>query len=320
MAQPQQRRLSRRKVLVGLISAAGAYGFGWPEIVPNLAAAESDGALDVAYAGSMGSVMEGPIQELVRAHFHAGWHGRPQGSTGLARLIAARVIRPDVFVSATASPMRIVLGAGRAQRALPIASTEMVLAYSPHSLFASALRAATTNGHKLWWEILATPGLRFGRTDPATDPQGRNIVFTMELAQQYYRQPELVQRILGAVINERQIFPEPSLMARLQSGELDAASAYKTQPEALGLPYLSLPPQINLGAAGFGRHYASVSLTLDEKTYRPEPLVFYAAALQDAPHPDLAARFVDWLAGAEGRAVLQRYHYDPPRVSAPLRR
>mgnify|MGYP003694545867 CR=1 FL=1 len=35
------------------------------------------------------------------------------------------------------------------------------------------------------------------------------------------------------VINEKQIFTEPTVQARLQSGELDAASAYKIQARAV---------------------------------------------------------------------------------------
>src|SRR5581483_8712231 len=101
---------------------------------------------------------------------------------------------------------------------------------------ASGKRGATS-----WWELLQTPGLRFGRTDPSTDPQGRNIIFALQLAEGYYKQPGLAMRIIGTVVNPAQIFSEPTLEARLQSGELDAASAYKVQPGTFGLPYIRLP-------------------------------------------------------------------------------
>jgi molybdate/tungstate transport system substrate-binding protein len=279
---------------------------------------ESTTPLQVAYAGSMGSLMDGGVRPAIAKALGAELQGRAQGSTGLANLIVAGSIRPDVFISVTPEPMRIVLKAGKAQSALPIARTEMVIAYSPHSQYAAALAKAGASGAKPWWQILETPGFRFGRTDPNTDPQGLNVIFMMQLAERYYHQPGLANKILGPQINPQQIFQEPQVMARLQAGQLDASSAYKTQPAALGLPFLSLPPEINLGSASMEKEYQQASLTLNGKTHRPSPLVFYSAVLKDAPQPKLAARFVAWLRGPEGRQILARYHYDDPGDAKPL--
>jgi molybdate/tungstate transport system substrate-binding protein len=279
---------------------------------------ESTTPLQVAYAGSMGSLMDGGVRPAIAKALGAELQGRAQGSTGLANLIVAGSIRPDVFISVTPEPMRIVLKAGKAQSALPIARTEMVIAYSPHSQYAAALAKAGASGAKPWWQILETPGFRFGRTDPNTDPQGLNVIFMMQLAERYYHQPGLANKILGPQINPQQIFQEPQVMARVQAGQLDASSAYKTQPAALGLPFLSLPPEINLGSASMEKEYQQASLTLNGKTHRPSPLVFYSAVLKDAPQPKLAARFVAWLRGPEGRQILARYHYDDPGDAKPL--
>ncbi|MBV8775347.1 MAG: substrate-binding domain-containing protein, partial [Deltaproteobacteria bacterium] len=128
--------------------------------------------LQVAYAGSMGSLMDGGVKPAVAKAINADLQGRAQGSTGLANLIVAGSIRPDVFISVTPGPMRLVLRAEKTQKALPIARTEMVIAYSPKSQYASLLAKANDSGAKPWWQILETQGLRFGRTDPNTDPQG----------------------------------------------------------------------------------------------------------------------------------------------------
>jgi molybdate/tungstate transport system substrate-binding protein len=279
---------------------------------------ESTTPLQVAYAGSMGSLMDGGVRPAIAKALGAQLQGRAAGSTGLANLIVAGSIRPDVFISVTPEPMRIVLKAGKAQSALPIARTEMVIAYSPHTQYAAALAKAGASGAKPWWQILETPGFRFGRTDPNTDPQGLNVIFVMQLAERYYHQPGLADKILGPQINPQQIFQEPQVMARVQAGQLDASSAYKTQPAALGLPFLSLPPEINLGSASMEKEYQQASVTLNGKTHRPSPLVFYSAVLKDAPQPKLAARFVAWLRGPEGRQILARYHYDDPGDAKPL--
>jgi len=211
-----------------------------------------------------------------------------------------------------------VLRAGKAAIAQPIAHTEMVIAYSPKSRFAAKLQAAA-EGKARWWEVLQESGLRFGRTDPVTDPQGRNIMFSMMLAAKIYTQPGLVEKILGPVINQQQIFTEPTVQARLQSGELDAASAYKTQPAPFHLPYIALPKAINLSGQNVHADHPEISLTVNGKTYQPEPLIFYAAALNDAPNKKAAAAFIDWLRGAEAQAIFSRYSYDPPGDASPLR-
>jgi molybdate/tungstate transport system substrate-binding protein len=273
-------------------------------LLPTFARAQT--ALDVAYAGSMTSAMEGPIKRAAADALGVEMHGRAQGASGLAALIAGGSIHPDVFISVTPSPIQTVQKAGKAERAYPIAHTEMALAYSPQSKFAAKLNEGP------WWRALLEPGLRFGRTDPATDPQGRNIIFTMQLAARYYHQPDLAQRVLGDTVNPQQIFTEPSVEARLQSGQLDAASAYKIQPAAFHLPYITLPEEINLGSTRFADEYQKASLTLGDKTYHPEPLIYYATTLKDSAHPREAARFVEWLQGAQAQQILRQFSYDPP--------
>jgi molybdate/tungstate transport system substrate-binding protein len=274
--------------------------------------------LDVAYAGSMGSMMEGPVKAAVAKTLGIDMHGRAQGSDALAQLIVGSTIPVDVFVPVTPGPMMTVLKAAKAQHAVPIARTEMVIAYSPKSSFASAFANAGKPGAMPWYQILQQPGIRFGRTDPATDPQGRNIIFTMQLAETYYKQPGLAQKILGDTVNAAQIFAEPTVEARLQSGELDAASAYRIQPGPFGLPFIQLPDEINLGNQSMHAAYAIATLDLGGKTYHPQALVYYAATIVGSAHPDKAAAFVQWFSSSEAQAILSKYAYDPPVGAAAL--
>jgi len=298
-----------------------AFAFGAVAVMRSLplsALTDAFAPLDVAYAGSMGSLMEGPLKSSVAQTLKLELHGRAQGSSALAQLIAGGSIRPDVFISVTPGPMLTVLRAGNAGIAQPIAHTEMVIAYSRKSKFALKLTAAA-EGKGNWWEVLQEPGLRFGRTDPVTDPQGRNIIFSMMLAEKLLRRPGLTAKILGPTINQQQIFTEPTVQARLQSGELDAASAYKIQPGPFNLPYITLPAEINLSGEHVHADHPDISLTVNGKTYQPEPLIFYAAALNDAPNKKGAAAFVEWLNGGEAQTIFRRYNYDPPGEASPLR-
>ena len=276
--------------------------------------AQSLTVLDVAYAGSMGSMMEGPIKSTAASALGIDMHGRAQGSDALAKLIVGGSINADVFIPVTPGPAMTVLKAGKAQSAAPIARTEMVIAYSPKSKYAEQFAEAASGkrGAMPWYEVLQQPRVRFGRTDPATDPQGRNIIFTFQLAEAYYKQPGLVQKVLGDTVNTAQIFSEPTVEARLQSGELDAASAYKIQPGPFNVPYINLPDQINLGNESMHDAYQRASLTLSDKTYHPEALVYYAAVITGSAHADKATAFVDWLSSAGGQAIFKKYAYDPP--------
>ncbi|HEY1938742.1 MAG TPA: extracellular solute-binding protein [Candidatus Angelobacter sp.] len=307
--------LTRRQLLArSLTLAAGAALAGFPFH----SRADELAAIDVSYAGSMGSLMEGPVKSSVAQSLKLEMHGRAQGSSALAQLIVGGSIRADVFIPVTPGPMLTVLRAGKADIAQPIAHTEMVIAYSPKSRFAAKLQAAA-EGKALWWEVLQEPGLRFGRTDPVTDPQGRNIIFTVMLAVKINQQPGLVEKILGPTINEKQIFTEPTVQARLQSGELDAASAYKIQPGPFNLPFITLPKEINLSGQNVHTEHPEISLTLNGKTFQPEPLIYYAAVLKDAPNPNGASAFAKWLRGEQAQAIFRRFNYDPPGGASALR-
>jgi molybdate/tungstate transport system substrate-binding protein len=300
--------MNRRALLAG----AAAFTFA-----PAVGRAQALVPLDVAYAGSMGSMMEGPIKAGAAQTLGIAMHGRGQGSDALANLIAGGSITPDVFIPVTPGPMMTVLKGGKASLAVPVARTEMVIAYSPKSKYAQAFAEAGKPGAMPWWQILTQSDIRFGRTDPATDPQGRNIIFTLQLAQTYYKQPGLAAKILGDTVNAAQIFSEPTVEARLQSGELDAASAYKIQPGPFDLPYLTLPPEINLGNESMHALYAQTSLALGTKTYRPQSLVYYAAVLDGAAQKEKAAAFVAWL-GDGAQPIFKKFFYDPPAGAAAL--
>jgi molybdate/tungstate transport system substrate-binding protein len=297
-----------------LSSGAALLAFG-----ARVASAQDLTPLDVAYAGSMGSMMEGPIKAGAAQTLQIAMHGIAQGSDALANLIVGGSLSPDVFIPVTAHPMRTVLSGGKATTATPIARTEMVIAYSPKSKYAQQFSdaAAGKPGAMPWWQILEQSDIAFGRTDPTVDPQGRNILFTLQLAELYYKQPGLAAKIVGPTINPAQIFSEPTVEARLQSGELDAASAYKIQPGPFGVPYLTLPKEINLGDAAMHDQYVQTSLVLNGKTYTPEALVYYAAVLDASAHKDSATAFVNWLASG-AQPILGKYFYDPPEGALPL--
>lgn len=286
-------------------------------LVAGMGTAVAGTPLRVAYAGSMGAVMDlhlGPA--FAKAH-HVQYQGEGQGAYGLAHLIAAKKLRTDVFISITPGPIEVLEKAGMVTKAIPVASTAMVIAYSPKSRYAQDFAAAAA-GKTPWYTVLEKPGIQFGRTDPQTDPQGQNIIFTFLLAQKYYHQPDLVQRILGPVENQKQIFTEASLLARLKSGQMDASSGYESAVKSLHLPFITLPDQINLSNPAMAKDwYDAVHFTMEvdgkTKTLHTQPLVFYAAVPKDAPNPKLGEAFIRFMTSKAGQAMFKETGYNPPK-------
>jgi molybdate/tungstate transport system substrate-binding protein len=264
--------------------------------------------LNVVYAGSMGVVMDRGIGPAFTAKTGVAFHGKGQAAMGLAHLLAAKSISADVFVSVSPGPIKVVEAAGLVDEAVPVASTSIVLAYSPSSTFADALGAKGAD----WTKILATPGLRFGRTDPATDPQGAYVLYTLQLAETYYKAPGLEKAVAGAANNPAEIFAEQSLLARLQDGQIDATLGYESAVISQHLPFVALPAQINFSNPAMAKDwYSKASLSVKGKVMHPGPLVFYAAVLKNAADPQDAAKFVAFLNSPAGQALFEQYGYNP---------
>ena len=279
-------------------------------------AAHAEGQVHVTYAGSMGVVMDKALGPAFAEREKVTYQGQGEGAYGLARLLASKKLQADVFVSITPGPIEILQKAVLADHAIPVASTRMVIAYNPKSSFAPQLANGT------WWQVLQTPGLRFGRTDAGTDPQGQNIVFTMKLAEKYYQQPGLARHILGDVQNPQQVFGEGGLLTRLQAGQIDAASGYESATISANLPYVALPDEINLSNPTFAKAwYDTVDLQLPDKNgqpqiLKPQPLVFYAVVLKNAAHPQQAEDFVKFLQSADGQKLFEANGYGQPKGGA----
>ena len=99
------------------------------------------------------------------------------------------------------------------------------------------------------------------------------------LAAKQYNQPDLVQKILGPTLNPAQIQPGTNVRAGLENGTFDVTRSYKVATRLIEIPFLSLPPDVNLSDLPVREHHPEISLSLNEKTFHPEPLVFYVAHL-----------------------------------------
>ena len=114
------------------------------------------------------------------------YQNQSAGSVGLAQEIAAGEITPNVFVPIGSAAMALVEPAFTTW-AVQFAASPLVVAYYPQGPYAPELKKISEGKLPITdlFTLMATPGFKLGRTDPATDPQGQGFVEMVGLAQQY---------------------------------------------------------------------------------------------------------------------------------------
>ena len=232
------------------------------------AKAKVTGTVNVAAASSLSYLSEKVISPSFTKAEGYKYTGTYNASGDLESDIASGEISPNVFESVggdNITPLEPKFTKWYVQ----YAGNSMVLAYNPNSKYASQFKAYADGSKPLsgLFTLLETPGLKLGRTDPNIDPQGRDFIYMLELAQSYYHLPsDTVSKILGTTdfgtATSPQIFAESSLDATLQSGQLDASSAFLTQAIELHLDYIPLPSAINLGDVALAAQYAKATVTI----------------------------------------------------------
>ena len=80
-----------------------------------------------------------------------------------------------------------------------------------------------------WYDVLTQDGFKVRRTDPELDPKGYYGIITAELANDYYNDSSIKNRVFkGEDSNPKQIFPEETLKTVLETGSFWMQSfAYK---------------------------------------------------------------------------------------------
>jgi molybdate/tungstate transport system substrate-binding protein len=271
-------------------------------------AATPKAKVSVLYAGSLVNLMEKKIGPAFQQATGYPFEGEGKGSTALANEIKGHLRSPDIFISADPAVDKTLMGAANGNYVSWYATftrTSMVIGYSPKSKFADDLQAAA-NGVKPWYQVLEEPGLRLGRTDPLLDPKGVRTILMMQLAESYYHQPGLTDRILGAPENSAQIFPEEALVSRLGSGQLDAGFFYLNEVKDQNLPYIALPVQINLSDPSMNSTYAQASYTAPKtgKTQRGAAIVYTITIPSTSKNRAGAIAFVNFLLSTKGQSIL----------------
>ncbi len=269
-------RGGRKGIWRAAVVAAAGTVLGLVTVIPGtgsaVASTAKGGPVDVLYAGSLVDTMGkiGPAFEKATGYTFEGFSA---GSSALATEIQGKTQEADVFVSAgSAAPLSLEGGKNGdwVSWYAQFGTTPLLIGYNPKSKFAKDFKTEP------WYKVIAMPGLRLGRTDPVVDPKGVLAVTALNDAARMYGEPVL--KTLATETSD--VFPEETLVGRLQAGQLDAGFFYGVEAEAASIP------TVTLGAIKLTNPYT-------------------VTVVNRAPHQAGAVAFVAFLLSSKGAAILQ---------------
>jgi molybdate/tungstate transport system substrate-binding protein len=236
------------------------------------------------------------------------------GSTKLARMIAQLGKPADIMASADYEVIDKTLMPKDASWNVRFASNQLVLCYTDKSKFADTVNSEN------WYEILERKGVSWGHSDANLDPCGYRALMVLQLAEIYYKKPDLYKRLLAnrPVGNIRPKSVE--LVSLLQTGNMDFAWEYLSVAVQHKLKYLKLPNEINLGDYRLDDYYkqAKVEVTGDKPgktvTRVGSSCTYGLTVVKSAPNPELAVAFLRYMLSPEGGLKILQESGQPPFI------
>ncbi len=274
---------------------------------------ELSGELIIFQAGSLAIPFQEMAQAFNRKHPRVNILRESAGSRQCARKVTDLDRACDVVAVADYTVIEELLIPERADWNISFATNEMAIMYRKDSPLADEI-----NGEN-WPRILLREGVEYGHSDPNSDPCGYRSLLVWQLAEAYYKTPNLYRKLARNCPKRNIRAKETDLIALLEVGELDYLFIYRSVCEQHRMPYVVLPDQINLKSAEYSDFYNRASIKVTGKKpgewlkKRGEPMVYGITIPRNAPHPEAAVSFVKFVISAEGQAVMTK-NGQPPIV------
>jgi molybdate/tungstate transport system substrate-binding protein len=249
------------------------------------------------------------------------------GSVDAGRQITAGGQACDLYAPADYLDIDLFMKpAGYANFDIVFAHGRMVLAYSASGLAAKKLPPIAEPGSKLfhlpdsipkaaakWYEILTMPGISIGGGNPYLDPSAYRAPMIFQLAEEYYKVPNLYNNLL-----EHLIIPGQNSGATLGK-QFDFQLIYEHNARATAanntdFQYVDLPDEVNLADSAKDAYYREHALvvlpglgTSPSARTVPVPGVHVAwgiTLMNTAPNKENAIRFLYLLLSPTGTGLL----------------
>ena len=236
------------------------------------------------------------------------------GSTKMARMISELNKPADIMASADFAVIDKTLIPEKASWNIRFATNQLVLCYTEKSKYAKEINGAN------WYEILQKPGVVWGHSDPNLDPCGYRSLMVLQLAEKYYNKPGLYERLLANRPKENIRPKAVELIALLKAGDMDYGWEYLSVAIQQDLNYLQLPEEINLGNYQYDDYYKQATVKVTGKqpgtwiTRTGKSCTYGITLIKDAPNPEAAVAFLEYVLDPEGGLKILKEMGQPPFV------
>lgn len=265
--------------------------------------AAASGTLTVFGAGTLDTPFTAEIQAFEKQNPGVTVHSQFGASGDMIKDVTQVGQTADVLGTADYSLIPKLMSAPSKPHAtwyLGFVSNEITFAYTSHSKGAGQLTAAN------WYKVLAEPGVRIGRSNPAADPSGYQVLQMLQLAQSYYHDPGLAAAVLKNSPDSSVAETETSLLAALQSGQIDYLAIYRSNALEDHLNYISLPDQINLANPAQAAAYAKVTINAGSLgNLTAKPIIYGLTIPSNAPDAALGQKFISFVLSPQGQAIMR---------------
>jgi len=241
------------------------------------------------------------------------------GSVDAGRQITAGGQACDLYAPADFLDIDLFMKpAGYADFDIVFARGRMVLAYSASGLAAKKLPPIAEPGSQRavakWYEILAMPGVAIGGGNPFLDPGAYRGPMIFQLAEAYYKVPNLYNNMLEHVVIAGSDPAAPTLGKGFDFQLTYEHSARATAAANPDYRYVNLPDEINLSDPAKDTYYRQNAVVVLPGLGTPRsartiavPGVHVAwgiTLLKDAPNRGNAIKFLQLLLSPAGKASL----------------
>jgi len=299
-----------------IVVAAGAYMI---MTRPGEEEVEEPVILKVFHAGSLTVPLEEIETRFESDHTNVDVQLEPAGSIQCVQKVTELGELADVVASADYSLIPSMMVPDYADWYIIFAKNEMTLAYAETSRYADEI------DEENWYKVLARPDVKWGFSNPNLDPCGYRTPMVIQLAEMHYGDDAvfetLVQDNTAITVTESEgvytidsaiedLAPNTDkisirdksveLVSMVQSGGLDYAFEYSSVAKQHGLLYLDLPAEIDLSDIVYADTYSLVKVEKTSGTSTGKPIVYGVTMPKNAPNPELAAEFIEYMIDEEG--------------------
>jgi molybdate/tungstate transport system substrate-binding protein len=289
--------------LVLMVTAACGSSGGSPGSSASPSAAGTHGTLIVFGAGTLSTPFTAELQAFKKQNPGVTVHSQFGASGDMVKNITQLGQPADVLGVADYSLIPKLMFGGSKSFAtwyVGFVSNQITFAYTSHSKGASQLTASN------WYKVLAQPGVRIGRSNPAADPSGYQTLQMLQLANSYYHDPTLSASVLKNSPASSVAETETSLLAALQSGQIDYLAIYKSNALEEHLKYIALPPQINLSDPAMAAAYGKVTIHAGSLgALTAKPIIYGLTIPANAPSAALGEKFISFVLSPQGQAIMR---------------